>query len=114
MSVEGLIRRARDLGLRLWIRDGKLLVAPGSALTPDLRGELAERRAEIITCLRLEPPEEGRLLDRGRRWVPPPKRPGWCPCGQERAEDPASGLCRTCFSTVHGKKIPSRLMRGER
>lgn len=70
---------------------------PGGAPEPD--GPLFGRRE------RSEPPVERHLLGGGRRWIPPPVRPGWCPCDEAVVWDDESGLCRTSHAAVFGERI---------
>lgn len=53
MSAREFLDRLRRLDIRVWV-DGDALRcnAPASALSPDLRGELAQRKAELLDFLR--------------------------------------------------------------
>lgn len=56
MTVQALIRQARDAGIELRLVDGKVkAVGPRSAVTPMLE-PLRARRAELIEALTPEPP----------------------------------------------------------
>jgi len=105
MSPVELVRAAREAGLRLRVDGDRLFASPTYALTEDLHEALEANRAEVVAFLNTEPPAEGRLLDGGRRWIPPPIRPGWCPCDQAVVWDEKSGLCRTCHAAVFGERI---------
>ncbi|MBU8894067.1 amino acid adenylation domain-containing protein [Corallococcus sp. M34] len=51
-GVTALLTRVFDLGIRLWIEDGKLAIdAPHGALTAELREALAEHKAEVLALL---------------------------------------------------------------
>ena len=114
MSGRDLLRRVRDLGIEIDLDGSDLVIRPRSEVPTDLLNELRAEKAAVVAALRGEPPVEGILLDGGRRWTPPPERPGYCPCDEMRVWDLQSGLCRTCNVAVFGPKIPARGTRRER
>lgn len=105
MTPAEIVHTARALGLKLRVDGDRLFASPSRCLTEDLHQALEADRAGVVAFLRTEPPSDGRLLDGGRRWIPPPERPGWCPCDEAVAWDEVSGLCRTCHAAVFGEKI---------
>lgn len=53
MTVSELLPRLRHLGVRFWLENDQLRYrAPAGVMTPDLRAELIEHKAEMITFLR--------------------------------------------------------------
>lgn len=67
-TVAELLVHLRNLGVRLWAEGDRLhLSAPKETLTPTLRAELTERKAEILTFLR-----EANLAS---NVIPPPVQP---------------------------------------
>jgi hypothetical protein len=108
MTAADLLIRVRKLGVDIRLDGGDLLLSPAGAVPTDIRSALAGRKAEILALLQREPPDGGRLLKGGRVWIPPPSRPGWCPCDQERAHDPVTGLCRTCLTATGAVKWRDR------
>ena len=100
-----ILARLDEVGLRLRLDGPDLVITPREALTPDLRDLLVEHKRAIINHLLAAPPVDGRLLDNCLRWIPPPERPGWCPCNEDRVWDQTAGLCRSCFAAVYGTKI---------
>ena len=112
--VRRLIERLRSDGFDIRVEDGNLVVSPWSRLPETTRAELTSRKPAVLAFLLSEPPEGGRLLNGGVRWIPAPERPGWCPCDEAEADDPATGLCWTCYGAVFGKKIRPPCEGGDR
>ena len=53
MSTVDFLTRFRQLGIQLWLEDDRLRYrAPKDTLTPELRADLADRKAEIMEFLR--------------------------------------------------------------
>ena len=100
MSATELLLRVRALGISLRLDGEDLVLSPARAVPDELRTALAEKKREVVVLLHRVPPVDGRLLEGGRVWIPPPPRAGWCPCDQDRAFDPETGLCRTCAAVV--------------
>jgi hypothetical protein len=89
----------REKGLRIRSDGERLIVAPADELPDDLRTLLLERKPEILSLLRVSPPD-GTLWDGGRAWTPPGPAPGVCPCGETEVTDHESDLCALCLSVV--------------
>lgn len=113
MKPAELVHVARSHGVFLRVDGNRLIASPASELPAETRAALTAHRAEIIAYLVTEPPDGGHILDGGRQWIPAQARPGWCPCDEQRAWNPETGLCRGCFGAVYGARIPSSLMRGD-
>lgn len=53
MNTQSFLVYLRELNIKLWVEDDRLRVdAPKGVLTPELRDELAQRKADIISFLR--------------------------------------------------------------
>ncbi len=105
MNGQELLTTLRSLGVEIELDGGDILLSPTSAVTPELRQQVVEFKFDIITAVQHEPPLGGHLLDQGRQWIPPPLRPGWCPCDEGRVSNAATGLCRICFTAVFGPRF---------
>lgn len=112
MNGRELLSQLRQCGVAVRVDGADLVLSPASAVPTELRPLLVAGKVEIIHELSVELPPDGRLLNGGRRWIPPPDRPGWCPCDQARVWDARSGLCRTCYFTVFGKQVRVGARRG--
>src|SRR5688572_14414474 len=51
MSLHELMRELRELNVRLWVEDGSLRFAAPTALDPELKRRMAERKPELIGAL---------------------------------------------------------------
>ena len=66
-TIEVLLSRLRSLDIKLWVEGDRLRYdAPKGALTPELRDQLHNRKAEIIALLRCQPE-----IISGQRYFPP-------------------------------------------
>jgi hypothetical protein len=51
-SIDDFLSYLNQLDVKVWVQDGKLKTnAPVGVLTPELRAEMTERKAELIACL---------------------------------------------------------------
>ena len=64
MNFMGVLRECQDAGIRLAVKEGKLLAdAPQGRIDPDLRKRLGEHKADIVVYLSASAaPEEGRIV----------------------------------------------------
>jgi hypothetical protein len=91
--VVELLTDLRERGLRLKVDGERLLVAPKTALTPEIRDTLAIHKSEILPLLLVKDPEVLWRLDAMRGQIP---TSGPIPFLVARDVEPAPGTCQSC------------------